>query len=77
MIVSTTYRCEICNAVRGESNNWFMGVMLIDEINIYAFPSNPSESERDRCVALCGESCVTKYVSSNLNKLHEDDVENY
>jgi hypothetical protein len=65
-------KCSICGTQKKETNNWFMAHMRVnDKILILPMPDYPSTAEVEMFAALCGQNCVVKYVSNNLEELHK------
>lgn len=68
------FKCDVCGALHTPSNGWFIGfndyqggssaLTLIGFIEEYAKDATS--------VLLCGESCMQKFVSGNLGRLHKE-----
>ena len=70
-----TYACDVCGKQKGETNNWFVGVLVSSTPSIFsrivlAAFSNAAIGDDTEWTHLCGESCVHKFVSQNLASLH-------
>jgi hypothetical protein len=66
-VISTLVQCGSCGAQRGQSNHWFMSKVSHSTLQIRAFDLQDAINLNFK--PLCGERCVSKEVSFNLNGL--------
>jgi hypothetical protein len=66
-VISTLVQCGSCGTQKGVSNHWFMSKVTKGSLSIRAF--NLADAIDLDYKPLCGERCVSKEVSSNLNGL--------
>lgn len=73
MATVTTYRCDVCQKLKGQSNHWFRG-LIIDGgkrfwLHVWDAPMviSPSQGipEGDE-VHLCGLGCAMKFMEQSL-----------
>ena len=61
-----SFSCEVCDRDYTVNNGWFVvqfknGSLIITKMDLKLAKSNP---------AVCGEACLHKYISQNLERLH-------
>jgi hypothetical protein len=67
MAYSRQFTCDVCGAEKKVTNNWFLVETSNICIRISAFDSNNAKLKR--FAILCGENCLQKYLSQNLDYL--------
>lgn len=55
MSIETKYVCDVCGAVRGETNHWFVGGTEDSNLQIWPFDSDPLYGGQQH---LCGQKCA-------------------
>lgn len=75
-----TVKCDVCGAVKGETNHWFkmrrikyeninnLSCVLLSSAQNSSSPLASGATVRD-VLDLCGEACVIKKVSESLKEL--------
>jgi len=66
MAYARHFTCDICGSPKKTTNNWFL-VSKDSCITIYSFDAGNAKLKR--FAILCGENCLQKYVSQNLDLL--------
>jgi transcription elongation factor Elf1 len=67
MAYSKQFACDVCGSQKKVTNNWFLVEVSATRISISAFDS--TDAKLKRFVILCGENCLQKYLSQNLDFL--------
>ena len=68
MSIETIVKCDICGAIKGATNHWFLVNFVhgdsrtIQHIQIFSFEISFPNGK----VIVCGESCMHKLISQNL-----------
>ena len=67
MSVTKKYSCDVCGAERKEANHWFLVYAPLDTTkSIFITAFSFANAEREEAINICGESCLHKWISSNL-----------
>lgn len=72
MAVLTTFTCDCCGKLKGETNHWFIFRFELNVAGgnqIIILPFDPSIPELPFDKHLCGRECVQITIEQNLPKL--------
>jgi hypothetical protein len=61
MSLTRPFRCDVCGKQKGSTNRWWM---IVSRESLNLAPFDDLIAEEDGVKHLCGESCVSKAVSS-------------
>jgi len=65
-----TIKCDICRKQKAEVNHWWIGFMRCDSVTSSVIqPWNDEIAEAIGAKHLCGQECVTKFVSEWMQKV--------
>lgn len=71
MIVTDRTQCDICGALKGETNHWFIAYEVNGIVGIMFIPADKVTSRRDLSHAkiddICGQECAHKRLSQFLD----------
>jgi len=62
--------CDVCGKVKGATNHWFLASINTPSIVILPLRIEWAKDSYKR-VVICGQGCLSKWISENAPKLHE------
>ena len=74
MPISVQIKCDICGAVKQQTNHWYLADISIDNGLLDIRPFDLQMAQEFNLSILCGEACVHKYISQNLASLHRSEA---
>lgn len=65
----STFKCDVCGKVKGETNHWLVMFLLAHKVEILPF-SAPFDTgvEKPGAVHLCGSGCAMKKLADRLSR---------
>lgn len=66
MSYQTTFTCDVCGRVKGETNHWFVA---LHPVGIWFGPWSENRARQPKSVHLCGETCACIHLSEFLSEL--------
>jgi hypothetical protein len=59
-----TYQCELCPAVKQQSNHWLLALVYGAAVHFY--PWDADVPDRDELKHICGQGCAAKLLSQTI-----------
>lgn len=59
-----TFRCDVCGKVKGETNHWFVLLLMPRKIEVLQFEENWS---KPGALHVCGSGCAMKRISERMS----------